>query len=262
MIGLDEIAADLDATHRRAALDDLRHPAAMQLPAMSGSLQALGKLHAEGMAVGDLLVRRVDAADEGRGGQGRLQREALGGGQDELRRRIGQTLAGPRKAGRLAKRHQLAVAPPVEAIEAILLAPGLQGALAEQCQAQQVRGIAAVQRAAAGREEAQQPAPLRRIKARPQAQRRIVAQQPAERLGRHAAVGQWRHVAIGQLPAIGVAGFQPAPLARFHQGHVESFANQGVGRGQADHAGADDANPLSHDNRYPGVFQGFDDRRG
>ncbi|MDO2366842.1 hypothetical protein Q2475_29450, partial [Escherichia coli] len=65
MIGLDEIAADLDATHRRAALDDLRHPAAMQLPAMSGSLQALGKLHAEGMAVGDLLVRRVDAADEG-----------------------------------------------------------------------------------------------------------------------------------------------------------------------------------------------------
>ena len=97
MIGLDEIAADLDATHRRAALDDLRHPAAMQLPAMSGSLQALGKLHAEGMAVGDLLVRRVDAADEGRGGQGRLQLAALGGGQDELHRVIGQALAGRAK---------------------------------------------------------------------------------------------------------------------------------------------------------------------
>ena len=222
----------------------------MRLPAMSGSLQALGKLHAEGMAVGDLLVRRVDAADEGRGGQGRLQREALGGGQDELRRRIGQALAGRaklagwRNATSLPLRRQSKPSRPSSSRQSCRVR-WLSNAR------RQVRGIAAVQRAAAAAKPAASATAPDQDAAAGAAHRCAAASRapgPARRCRPMAprsdrtTARHWR------------SWFQPA-RSRAHQGHVESFANQGVGRGQADHAGADDANPLSHDNRYPGVFR-------
>ncbi len=215
--------------------------------ATPGSPQPRRQLLAERMAVGHFFIRGIDATDEGRAPQSRLQHGTFGGGQHLLLAAVRQVVPGMLEALALAKGHQLAVAPPVEALQAILFAPALQGALAEQGQAQQVRAIALVHRVPAGTEKPRQPAPLRRVQARAQLERRVALEHPAQGLPGHAGIGQRRHIAIGQLPAVGEAGLAAQGLLGLHQGHLEALADQGVGTGQADDAATDDANLLTHD---------------
>ncbi len=62
---------------------------------------------------------------------------------------------------------------------------------------------------------------------RSEAQRGIgSAQHPANRLQRHAGIGQGRNVAIAELPAIGEAGFQGNIVAPLDQLDIVPLAYQ------------------------------------
>ncbi|MNG99121.1 hypothetical protein D3C79_582850 [compost metagenome] len=179
-------------------------------------------------------------------GQCRLQCADLLRIQYLLTMRVEQMQAGMLEACAVAKGHQLAVAPPGKAVQAIFLAPLRQGALAVQRQAQQVCGIGAIDRTAAGGHERAHPAPLRQVQAGAQFQRRFAAQQPAQRLQRHPGIGQRRDIAIGQLPAIGKAGAARKAVPRLDQVDGKAFAHQGIRRCQTNNAAADDRYPLCH----------------
>ncbi|MNP06125.1 hypothetical protein D3C76_980970 [compost metagenome] len=150
------------------------------------------------------------------------------------------------ETGRVTESHQLAIAPPGEIIQPVDLTPLRQNALAVQGQAQQVGGIAAVDRSPAGSHEGPQPAPLSQVQTWPQLQRRVAAQQPAQGLQRYPGIGQRRHIAVGQLPAIGKAGALGQALARFDQVHCKALAHQGIGCCQTDDAPTNDRYPLCH----------------
>jgi len=200
---------------------------------------------AEPLAIGDLVTWRVDAALQC-GAQWRQCRFDL-----HTLSRIQQPLTGPLiqrrsafgEACPITVDHQFAVGAPGETVQSVLLAPAAQNLLAVQGQAQQMSGVAAVDRAPAGRQEAQAPAPLPQARPRTEAQgRRLPAQHPAQCLQRHAGIGQGRDVAIAQLAAVREAGFQTHVVTPFDQLDRVPLAHQRISGGQPDDAAADDCN--------------------
>ena len=160
------------------------------------------------MAITHLFIRCEHATDKRCPRQCRLQRAQLDCRQNPLAGRVRQLRSAMGKGPLAAKSHQLAVAPPGKVAQVLRLAPLPQNGLAVQRQLQQLPGITAIDAAPASQGKGQQPAPLRRVKAQAQAQRRLALQQPAQCLPGHSGIGQWRHIPIGQLPAIGIYGLR------------------------------------------------------
>lgn len=172
MIDSDLLPADTHGTHAATVAGQRVH----RLPGMQAERwrgpQPLQQLVAEPLAIGDLVTWRVDAALQC-GAQWRQCRFDL-----HTLSRIQQPLTGPLiqrlstfgEACPITVDHQFAVGAPGETVQSVLLAPAAQNLLAVQGQAQQMSGVAAVDRAPAGRQEAQAPAPLPQARPRTEAQ--------------------------------------------------------------------------------------------
>ncbi|MNE40338.1 hypothetical protein D3C80_1343410 [compost metagenome] len=238
--------AQFDRTHHAMCMANTGHGLAQAEFATPRRPQARGQLLAKSVAITHFFIRGMDGANEGRLRQGRVEAGAVCVRQHLLLLGGSKVLARMVEAAGLAEGDQLAIAPPVETLQAIFFTPGLQGGLAQQRQAQQVACIGAVDRGAASSEESGHPAPLRRVEARAQFQWRVTAQHPAYGLQRHTGVGQRRHVAIGQLATVGEAGFTAQRVASLYQGHIEAVAHQRISRCQTNDAATDDACMLSH----------------
>ena len=105
----------------------------------------------------------------------------------------------------------------------------------------QVDHLANVVGGLAGRalpEKRQGPAPLCRIQARPEQQRRVRLEQPLHHLQRRRGVGPGFGVGHGNLTTVGVAGFKTGPVLPVHHRDLIPFLLQEPGRGYADHSRA------------------------
>ncbi len=205
-------------------------------------------------AIADFLARCIDAAAPVpfAARQRRFDLEAVRGIEHALlAAQFGLQRHLPARAFQLAgivEHHQLAG----DAVMKFQRQGGAQGAqlvAAEKCQLQQfVRGALSAP-AIAGRQELQQPAPLRPIRLRTQCQRRGAGKQVVRPLAPDRGIGQRRHVRIAELGAVAEAGAAAGVRQRIHQRDSMAGFQQPPGRGHADHAGAQDTDMHGSDSR-------------
>ena len=88
-------------------------------------------------------------------------------------------------------------------------------------------------------EEAKSPRPLRRIHARAEEQRRVLAQEPPEDLRRRAGIGPGLGVAHRDLAAVGERSLEPRAFAALDDHDLVARLREIPGARGADHAGAE-----------------------
>ncbi len=97
--------------------------------------------------------------------------------------------------------------------------------------ARKVRRVAVAQ-------EVRQPAPLLEVEPRPQRQGRVLREQPAHHLERHARCGPRSREARTDAARIGEARLEPGPALALDDRDLVAGLGEIIGAGRADHAGA------------------------
>ncbi|KAG1252498.1 hypothetical protein G6F68_011762 [Rhizopus microsporus] len=197
----------------------------------------------EQLAVAGLVTRQAQRADQAIDmGQGRFGLDDAGAVQHFVRHAVlGQDLDVLRRGVQLLLGAEQLGGAQVAAFEldADLRAQLVQAVAAVLGHAHHARLVDRVALVCAVAQHLPQPAVLGQVHARLDRQRRVLLEQPADGLLRHARGGPRRGVAERQLPGIGEAGFQRRTGLAVDDRDFKPGLSQVPGTGGADHAAAE-----------------------